>query len=192
MRGCSWAARSGLPPPRVALTAFVAFFGAGLNACGGSPAPPPAAPVMEGPEDAIMRIAKRWEARYVDKGLRSPPSPVASFERHLVSRIELVRGEPSASETLSFSERFALRDGTTVNCGGTIELSIGVAYGRRAGEPALELSWPALARERPCEPANAAIPPLERQAGRARFALRSDQLVAVEPPLERRTFLPVD
>ena len=164
----------------------------GASACGGAPPPRPAPAVAEGPEDAILRVATAWEARHAEKGLRSPPSPIASFDRQLVSRITLVQGASSAPETLSVSERFVLRDGTNVSCGGNAELSVSVGYGRKAGEPALELSWPALVQPRACEPAHGAIPDLERPAGRARFVLRSDQLVGVEPALEKRTFLPVD
>lgn len=160
--------------------------------CGGTRAAPPPIVATEGPEEAILRIARRWESRSVDKGLRSPPSPIGAFEHHVVSRIELTRGKATATEALTFSERFTLRDGTSVRCAGSVELEVGATYGRKAGEPAIELEWPAVSLARPCEPAAAPIPPFERAEGRARFVLRSDQLVGVEPPLERRTFLPVD
>lgn len=163
-----------------------------LASCGGPRAAPPPVVATEGPEQAILRLANRWEARYVDKGLRSPPSPVGAFERHVVSRIELTPHEATATEVLTFSERFTLRDGTTVQCGGSVDLNVGVTYGRKAGEPAVELAWAALSHERPCEPPGAPVPPFERAEGRARFVLRSDQLVGVEPALERRTFLPLD
>jgi hypothetical protein len=161
-------------------------------ACGGAPAAPLAAPVVEGPEDAILRIAKTWEARHSEKGLRSPPSPIAAFDRQLLSRVVLAPGATTSTEELSFSERFTLRDGANVTCAGSAEVPISVSYGRKAGEPALELAWPALTQPRACEPAHAGIPELERPAGRARFVLRSDQLVGVEPALEKRTFLPAD
>lgn len=164
----------------------------GAVACGGGPATPPAAPVAEGPEDAILRIAKTWEARHAEKGLRSPPSPIAAFDRQLISRVVLAPGATTATETLTVSERFTLRDGGSVSCSGSAELPLSVAYGRKAGEPALELAWPALLQPRACEPAHGGIPELERPAGRARFVLRSDQLVGVEPALEKRTFLPAD
>lgn len=178
------------PSARVFVVSGVALLCAG--ACGGAPPAPPAAPVAEGPADAILRVAATWEARHAEKGLRSPPSPIASFDRQLVSRITLARDATTAPETLRVSERFVLRDGADVSCGADAELTVNVAYGRKAGEPALELSWPALVRPRVCEPAHAPIPDLERPAGRARFVLRSDQLVGVEPALEKRTFLPVD
>jgi hypothetical protein len=147
---------------------------------------------VEGPEEAIRRIASFWEARYTDKGLRSSPSPIASFDRQLVSRIELSEGQTTATESLSVEERFTLRDGGQVHCSGHFDIQVSVSYGTRSGEPALELEWPALERPRDCDTPGAAIPEFERPAGRARFVLRSDQLVGVEPALEKRTFLPVE
>jgi hypothetical protein len=164
----------------------------GESACSGAPAVPPAAPVAEGPEDGILRIAATWEARHAEKGLRSPPSPIASFDRQLLSRVALVRGASDATEEFTYAERFVLRDGTSVSCAGSAELQISVAYGRKAGEAALELTWPALRQPRACEPSHGGIPDLERPAGRARFVLRSDQLVGIEPALEKRTFLPAE
>jgi hypothetical protein len=147
--------------------------------------------VSEGPEAAILRIATGWEARYAEKGLRSSPSPIASFDRQLVSRLELVAGQATTTERLSFEERFMLRDGSAVQCSGSLDAELGVAYERRAGEPTLTLTWPALERPRECNAPS--VPPVfERPAGQGRFVLRSDQLVGVEPARERRTFLPVD
>lgn len=166
--------------------------GLALTACGPASGPPAAAPAVEGAEDTILRIATFWESRYTEKGLRSSPSPIASFDRKLVSRLELTRGQAAATETLSAEERFALRDATEVHCSARFDLPVSVRYGNRAGEPALQLEWPALERARECDSPGASIPPFQRPAGKARFVLRSDQLVGVEPALERRTFLPVE
>jgi hypothetical protein len=160
--------------------------------CGGAAGPPPGPPVVEGAEEAILRISSLWEARYMDKGLRSSPSAVASFERQLVNRLELSHGQSTATESLDFQERFTLRDAREVRCAGRFNSPISVSYGMRAGEPALELAWPAFEHARECDTPGAPIPPFERPAGRARFVLRSDQLVGVEPALEKRTFLPAE
>jgi hypothetical protein len=147
---------------------------------------------VEGPEEAIARIGSTWEARYTDKGLLSSPSPIASFDRQLASRLELARGQSLATESVNFEERFILRDAREVRCQGRFDIQVNVAYGARGGENALELSWPELSQPRSCNVADAPIPPFERPAGRARFVLRSDQLVGVEPALEKRVFLPVE
>jgi hypothetical protein len=163
----------------------------GLLACSGAGGPPPGAPIVEGPEDAILRIGSFWEARYTDKGLRSSPSPIASFDRALVSRLELAKGQTTATETSSFEERFILRDAREVHCVQRFDGPVSVKYGVRQGEAALELEWPAVQRPRECD-VPGAVPALDRPAGRARFVLRSDQLVGVEPALEKRIFLPVE
>jgi hypothetical protein len=147
---------------------------------------------VEGPEEAIARIGTVWEARYTDKGLRSSPSPIASFDRQLLSRLELTRGQRVATESVSFEERFILRDAREVRCQGRFDIQVSVDYGARGGESALELEWPELAQPRACDTPDAPVPPFERPAGRARFVLRSDQLVGVEPALEKRVFLPVE
>ena len=79
-----------------------------------------------------------------------------------------------------------------MHCSGRFDIQISVRYGARANEPAVELEWPASERPRDCDVPGAPIPEFERPAGRARFVLRSDQLVGVEPALEKRTFLPVE
>lgn len=186
-RASNSAAPSGMP-----VRWLVALSCALELACSGATGPPPTAPSVESPEEAIRRIASFWEARYTDKGLRSSPSPIASFDRQLVSRIELTQGQTTAIESLSFEERFTLRDGGQVHCTGRLDLQVAVRYGARSGEPALELEWPALERPRECDTPGAPIPAFERPAGRARFVLRSDQLVGIEPALEKRTFLPVE
>lgn len=163
-----------------------------LSACGGGHQAPVAAPTTEGPEAAILRIATAWEARHTEKGLRSSPSPIASFERQVISRLVLVEGQPTATESLSFTERFVLRDGGEVRCSGDLTGEVSVVYGRKAGEPALELAWPGQSYQRTCEPSGSAVGDDERPAGRARFVLRSDQLVGVEPVREKRSFLPAE
>ena len=163
-----------------------------MLACSGAAGPPPGAPSVEGPEDAILRIGSFWEARYTDKGLRSSPSPIASFDRALVSRLELAKDQTTATESSSFEERFILRDAREVHCVERFDGPVSVKYGVRQGEAALELEWPAEQRPRECDVPGAPIPALDRPAGRARFVLRSDQLVGVEPVREKRIFLPVE
>jgi hypothetical protein len=124
--------------------------------------------------------------------LRSSPSPIASFERQVISRLVLLEGQPTATESVSFTERFVLRDGGEVRCSGDLTGEASVVYGLKAGEPALELAWPGRRYERTCEPSSPAVGEDERSAGRARFVLRSDQLVGVEPVREKRNFLPAE
>lgn len=163
-----------------------------VGACATPPDAPRAAPTTEGPEEAILRVASDWDARHTEKGLRSSPSPVASFDRQVVSRLVLIRGQRTATESSTFTERFVLRDGKEVRCSGGSAGEVTIAYGRLAGEPAIELAWPAQAQQRECDTASVPVPDGGKPAGRSRFVLRSDQLVGVEPAREKRVFLPAD
>jgi hypothetical protein len=163
-----------------------------VGACASAPNAPLAAATTEGPESAILRIASTWEARHTEKGLLSSPSPVASFDRQVVSRLVLISGEGVATESSTFTERFVLRDGREVRCSDGFAGEVTVAYGTKAGEPALDVAWPALQHQRDCGTAEVSVPDVGRAAGRARFVLRSDRLVGVEPAREKRTFVPAD
>jgi hypothetical protein len=189
---CNRGSPSGRRTWRRCAPAIASLICGGLLDCAGASGPAPSAPVVEGPEAAILRIASFWEAHSNEKGLRSSPSPIASFERQVVSHLELTRGQTTATETLSTTERFTLRDASEVHCTARFDISVSVSYGDRAGEPALEIQWPATSGANECDRPDAAIPPFERPAGKARFVLRSDQLVGVEPAVEKRTFLPVE
>jgi hypothetical protein len=160
-------------------------------ACASTPASSPTRIAVERPEDALFRIASRWRAQHSEKGLRSSPSPIGAFDRQIVTRLTLARGQATATETVRVTESFLMRDGARVSCGVDWEDEVTVAYGTLRGEAALQLAWEALQRPRACEP-NLAMPPIERPAGWAHFVLRSDQLVGTDPPLEKRTFLPED
>jgi hypothetical protein len=148
--------------------------------------------VHEGPEDAILRIAQEWEARHGDRGLLSNPSPMASFDRQVVTRVELQRGSRTAIERVSFTERFVPRQGGELRCSGAFQADVRVTYGSRAGEPALELEWSALEPTRQCDGSAGSLPAFSRPAGKGQFALRSDQLIGVAPVREKRVFLPAD
>jgi hypothetical protein len=179
-----------LPRPRIPVFGVLLVSLASLSCALTEPVHPPDA-AQQRPEDAILNITRHWLARYSERGLRSSPSPIASFDRQLTSRLELNRGMQSASETLDFTERFVLRDGGEVHCSGQVEGDVSVLYGRRSGEPALELSWSTLLAPRKCD-APLVESTFERPAGLSRFVLRADQLVGLGSALDRRTFSPAD
>jgi hypothetical protein len=160
-------------------------------ACASTSGSSPTRIAVEQPEDALFRIASRWRAQHSEKGLRTSPSPIGAFDRQIVSRLSLSRGQPTATETVRVTESFLMRDEARVSCGVDWEDEVRVTYGTLRGEAGLQLAWEALQRPRACEP-NLAMPPVERPAGWAHFVLRSDQLVGIDPPLEKRTFLPED
>jgi hypothetical protein len=160
--------------------------------CGGASQAPPPAPQREGPAESILRIGRVWQAREDETGFRTAPSPIAAFRSQIVSRLTLGSRDEPARESVRYDERLTLRDGRAASCSATIEHAAPVVYGLKAGVPAIELEWPASTVPRTCDLAGFSAPLLERAAGRARFILRDDQLVGVEPPAEKRAFIPVD
>jgi hypothetical protein len=153
--------------------------------------PPPKA-LRESPAESIQRIGRLWQARADETGFRTAPSPIATFQSQVVSRLTLPSGNGPGRERIEYAEHFLLHDSRSANCSAVIEHDVSVAYGLKGGVPALELSWPAASQARTCDLAGFSAPKLERPAGRARFVLRDDQLVGVEPPGEKRAFIPTD
>lgn len=160
-----------------------------LIACSGAPSAPPPRPLVETPRESILRIGRVWEAREETTGFRTRPSPVASFRTQSVSRLTL---EPRPErEQRTIIEHFTLHDGRQASCEGSLEREVDVAYGHKGGEPALELTWASARLERRCDTPGLPLPELELPEGVARFVLRADQLVASEPPGEKRAFIPL-
>lgn len=158
--------------------------------CGAGQAPPPQT-LRETPAESILRIGRVWQARESETGFMSAPSPIATFQNDVVSRLTLA-DQAAAREKLEYADRFTLRDGRVASCDAVLEQEIAVAYGMKGGLPAIELEWPTARPERRCDLPGFTPPVLERRAGRARFVLRDDRLVGVEPPAEKRSFIPVE
>jgi hypothetical protein len=143
-----------------------------------------------GPEEEILRIGEIWQARTLDRGLRSEPSPISVFTSTTTSTVRLERRSGSAVEELIVQEQFKLRNGATYNCQSGARIEVRVSYGRRAGEPTVTLSRPPVYLNRECDAPGFPEPNVTVAEGPATFALRGDQLEAIDPPLEKRTFLP--
>lgn len=137
--------------------------------------------------DEVLRIGDEWESRVIDKGILSPPSKISVFATTTDSKIEL--SEAGGTEQLVIKEDIELRSGATVQCRTEFSHQLQVQWGRRQGRAAVELTRPALSGRRNCQGMHPE-PTLQKDAHRALFVLRSDRLVAVEPPLEDRVYLP--
>jgi hypothetical protein len=156
-------------------------------ACGGSKTTPPPAVGRETAEAEVTRIARTWTSTQVERSILSPPSPISVRRATRTSR--LVFGSDAAQETLVVSEQFDLRAGGTIRCQTNFEHAVRLRWGRKSGEAAVEITRPPLAGARSCDgPApDGALTEPER---RALFVLGSDQLGAVEPPLDERIYRP--
>lgn len=160
--------------------------------CGG-PAQPSETPVLEeDPADAVLRIGSVWESRGSEKALHSAPNPIAIQSALVVDRLELARGAAEAVETFEVEEKFQMRSGEAYRCRARAAVPVRVHFGRRDGEPALQVARPAAHAVRACDPPGFPQPERAFPEWTARFVLTGDQLVGIAPPTEQRTFLPVE
>ncbi|HXS16737.1 MAG TPA: hypothetical protein VN764_06095 [Polyangiaceae bacterium] len=159
------------------------------QACGGSQKQDSETVVTQTAADEILRIAADWTADLPEQGLLSAPSVVSMFKNTLTSTLTLT---PSAAqERLIIEETLQLRAGGVVRCTTTIEHPLSIRYGRRQGEAAIEIVRPAVHTPRTCSVGTPPEPMLDQPERRALFVLRADTLVPVEPPLEKRKYLPM-
>ncbi len=170
--------------PRAVLLAALA-----VTACGD--AREAQAPVIrETQEDEILRVSRSWVAELDDTGFRTPPSPIRSITRRTQSTLTFTRGVRTASESLAVDETFRIADGSLYRCQAQASLAVAVLFGDHAGEAAVEVRRPALSLARTCDRPGLPEPTLAIGATGARFALRGDRLVPIEPPAEKRSYLP--
>lgn len=158
-----------------------------LSACGGKQEGPPPAVKTQTPADEILRLGNLWTSILPDKGILSPPSEISLFRTHRKSVLRIA--ENAVVEKLTIEEEVQLRDGPVIRCLTEFEHQVGHRWGRKNGEPALEIVRPALNAPRACDgphPDGFIAEP----AKRALFVLRSDSLVAIEPVVDKRTYMP--
>jgi len=159
----------------------------GFGCGGGNQKPEPKAARLTA-ADEILAIASQWSSAVPEQGLMSPPDPVSSFKHTWTSRLTLSKN--SGQETLTVDEHVQLRAGGTVDCSTQIKHDVSVRFGHRAGEAAVEIQRPALSTPRTCQGTHPEGV-LTQNASAALFVLRADTLVAVDPPLEKRKYLPI-
>jgi hypothetical protein len=158
-----------------------------LSACGGQQEAVEAPVSTEGPGDEIRRVAITWTSTEPTKGILSPPSPISVF--HTTTRSVVALRRDDAREELTIWEELELRNGATIRCSNKFVHPLKVRYGRKRGEAAVEITRPVLRGQRSCDGAHPE-PEFNVPSRVARFALRSDRLVAVEPVTDKRTYLP--
>jgi len=142
---------------------------------------------VETPADEILRIGANWTSVQPIKALLSPPSPISVIRGSVTSRIHLTKRD--AEEELTIAEDVELRSGARVVCESTFRHPLSLRYGRKGGEPAVEITRPALNGRRVCQGPHPE-PDLVAESIVTLFVLRSDQLVAIEPKTDGRSYIP--
>lgn len=160
--------------------------------CGSKPPPTAVAPKHVSAEDEILGVAKVWRTMEKTRGARPAPNRVSVFEIEIETNVELSPGKGTAKEQIEVRERFEMRDGRRFECNAEHTSQLKARYGRRDGEPAVELSRPPIRLVRECTPAGFYEPEIQLGAEGSRFLLRDEQLVGFVPVGEKRVFLPAD
>jgi hypothetical protein len=171
-------------------TAWAVLSLAGAIACGGE-APAAQTPVrQQTPEDEIQAIATTWEARFKDNGLRSEPSKISVFAVNGLSTLTFTHGKPVAREGLLLEETFRMRDGRQFVCRVEGVLQVQVRYFHKGEEPAVEVTRPVTELTRHCDQPGFPEPMVNIGSASSSFLLREEHLVAFDPPLEKRSYIP--
>jgi hypothetical protein len=166
----------------------IAMMPLAVLACGGNKNSDTPAVKKQTAADEILRIGNLWTNVHPEKGILSPPSKISLFRTYRKS--ELRMSEDAIFERLTIEEEAELRDGTKIRCVTQFEHQVGHRWGHHNGDAAVEIVRPALSATRSCEGAIHPDGPIAEPAKQALFVLRSDNLVAVEPPVDQRTYTP--
>ena len=149
--------------------------------------PPPVR--AQTPAEEVLRIGRNWNSSVIEKGILSKPSPVSFFRNRRTSELRL--SETQADENLEIFEELELRGGKRIQCQSIFRTHLALRWFRRDGEAALEATRPAFKLKRNCSQPHQ-LAALEEPAHRALLVLRGDQLVAVEPKVDDRVYIPMD
>lgn len=155
--------------------------------CGGGQkkAPPPIE--KETAAQEVLRIGDVWTSVLPEKGILSPPSKISLFRSHRKSVLKI--SESRIVETLIIEEEAQVVDGPMLHCSTTFTHELGLRWGRKQGAAAVELVRPAIFGHRDCDGIHPEGP-ISEPGRRALFVLRSDNLVAIEPVVDKRTYIP--
>jgi hypothetical protein len=143
-------------------------------------------------EDEIFAAGHVWQAMEEQRGVRGAPEKIARFEIKQRSTLTLERGTHMGTERIERKEVFELRSGAVYECVAKSEMKVRVRYGRRQGNPAVEVMSPSRTLRRECRPSDFPEPEVTLPGGSSRFRLDDAQLVGFAPLSEKRVFLSME
>jgi len=177
---------------RVTAVMVVCLLGiASAGACGGKQEPPPPPPKKVGPQEKILNVARAWREMTKTEGFVNQPD-VAFMRVTDQFTLHLKPGSKTAIVDIERRELLRSPDGREFHCKVEGAIRSAVKYAWRLEEAAISVHMPSAALPRKCqEPgfskAFKTFPTLS-----ATYALRGDQLIAVEPVTLRSSLLPAD
>jgi hypothetical protein len=141
-------------------------------------------------EQEVLAVATVWQALEEEHGARGPNHRIAVFDLKQRTTLTLREGQRIAEEKIEIKERFELKNGGVFECRARGLARVQVRFGRKAGEPALEVQRPSMLLPRTCAPSDFPERELQLSGGTSRFLLQDERLIGFAPPGERRVFLP--
>ena len=176
--------------PRLSEAAAV-FLGFVLLGCGGQSREAEAPPKKVTAEAEVLGISSVWQALEEAHGTRGPNHKVAVFDLRQRTTLTLREGQPSAEEKIEIKERFEMKNRSVYECRARGLVKVRVRFGRKSGEPALEVQRPSTIMARTCMPSDYPEREIQLAGGSSRFRLQDEQLVGFAPINEKRVFLPL-
>lgn len=143
-------------------------------------------------EGEVLRLGHVWQALEEERGIRGAPEKIARFEIKRRSTLTFTDGQPKGEELLEVKEVFELRNGAVFECATQATLPLRVRFGRRHGQPAVEVQRPTRSIPRNCRPDGFPNPELVLGGGSSRYRLQDEQLVGFAPLSEKRVYMPIE
>ncbi len=160
-------------------------------ACGNKPEPEPPPAKHVGPDDRILVVGKSWREMTQSEGFINEPD-VAFMRVKDTFTLHLEPGAPTALVDVDRDELLRSPDGREFHCKVEGAIKASVSFSWRMDEAVLSVRIPEAAIPRKCKERGFTRPFKQLPALSASYALRGDQLVAIEPITLRSSLLPAD
>lgn len=161
-----------------------------LAGCGGREREAEAPEQRLGAEAEVLAISSVWQALEEAHGTRGPKDKIAVFDLKQRSTLTLREGQTEGEEKVELKESFEMKNGARFECRARGLVKVRVRFGRKHGEPAVEVRRPSMVLARTCQPSDFPERELQLPGSASRFLLQDEQLVGFAPPSEKRVFLP--
>lgn len=162
-----------------------------LTACRGAERPPEQPQTRYSPRARIEQVGHSWHETTLSEGFLSDPD-VAFARATDTFRINLTAQRSVALVDLDREELFRTRDGRELHCRVRGAVAASVAFAWRLDEATMTIHMPASSLPRRCKESGFNRPTKRFSALDATYALRGDQLVAIQPITLRSSLIPSD
>lgn len=165
--------------------------GFGALACKRPPPAPPPQPATFGPEERILTVGKAWREMTQSEGFVNQ-ADVAFMRVTDQFTLHLESGSLTGLVDIERKELLRSPDGREFHCTVSGAVKVSVKYDTLLDEARVSMHMPESTLPRKCREKGFAKHFKEFPGLSATYALRGDQLIAVEPVTLRSSLIPVD